>query len=364
MFVATIRGWTAVRPNAWSSAGSRGRFARRADRPPPPGLRAALGGGAQLHGDLPGRGDDATALLRRRLLRRRAGRPARRHRGAPRPASQNTCSALQAPRGLSLGQFAVEPAIKGRGVGSRASRAARGRGASPARHRTRVRHRRTGRAPRLLLHLARLSTRRPDPLGRQDLRQRPALEAAPAGATRGLAGGWTAYRRRGRRGDRHSAGSDSGPKPRYPGPPAPFCGARVRLRVKDIDFERKEILIRDGKGAKDRVTMLPVTLADLLQRHLQTVKALHDADLQAGYGSVYLPNALERKYPNASREWGWQYVFPATQVSVDPRSGISRRHHLDEKGLQRAMKQAVRDSGLVKPATPHTLTPFLCHAFA
>jgi len=135
---------------------------------------------------------------------------------------------------------------------------------------------------------------------------------------------------------------------------------RVRLRFKDIDFERKEILIRDGKGTKDRVTMLPVTLADLLQRHLQTVKALHDDDLQAGYGNVYLPNALERKYPNASREWAWQYVFPATQVSVDPRSGITRRHHLDEKGLQRAMKQAVRDSGLVKPATPHTLR----HSFA
>jgi len=134
----------------------------------------------------------------------------------------------------------------------------------------------------------------------------------------------------------------------------------MRLRVKDIDFERKEILIRDGKGAKDRVTMLPVTLADLLQRHLQTVKALHDDDLQAGYGNVYLPNALERKYPNASREWAWQYVFPATQVSVDPRSGITRRHHLDEKGLQRAMKQAVRDCGLVKPATPHTLR----HSFA
>ena len=134
----------------------------------------------------------------------------------------------------------------------------------------------------------------------------------------------------------------------------------MRLRVKDIDFERKEILIRDGKGAKDRVTMLPVSLVDLLQRHLQAVKTLHDADLHAGYGSVYLPNALERKYPNAAREWAWQYVFPATQVSVDPRSGITRRHHLDEKGLQRAMKQAVRDSGLVKPATPHTLR----HSFA
>lgn len=88
---------------------------------------------------------------------------------------------------------------------------------------------------------------------------------------------------------------------------------------------------------------------------IQTVKAFHRADLQVGYGNVYLPNALERKYPNASREWAWQYVFSATQVSVDPRSGITRRHYLDEKGLQRAMKQAVRDSGLVKPATQHTL---------
>jgi integron integrase len=134
----------------------------------------------------------------------------------------------------------------------------------------------------------------------------------------------------------------------------------MRLRIKDIEFERKEIVIRDGKGFKDRVTMLPIALIEPLQSHLAPVKTLHEADVRAGYGSVYLPYALERKYPNADREWGWQYVFPATQVSVDPRSGKRRRHHLDEKGLQRAMKQAVRDAGLAKPATPHTLR----HSFA
>ncbi len=106
--------------------------------------------------------------------------------------------------------------------------------------------------------------------------------------------------------------------------------------------------------------MLPVSLIEPLQSHLAQVKSLHEADVRAGYGSVYLPDALERKYPNAEREWGWQYVFPATQVSLDPRSGKSRRHHLDEKVLQRAMKQAVRDAGIVKPATPHTLR----HSFA
>lgn len=134
----------------------------------------------------------------------------------------------------------------------------------------------------------------------------------------------------------------------------------MRLRIKDIDFERKEILVRDGKGSKDRVTILPEAAIEPLRLHLQTVKARHEADLQAGYGTVYLPDALERKYPNANREWGWQYVFPATQRSVDPRSGVTRRHHLDEKGLQRAMKQAVRDCNLTKPATPHTLR----HSFA
>lgn len=134
----------------------------------------------------------------------------------------------------------------------------------------------------------------------------------------------------------------------------------LRLRVKDLDFERREILVREGKGAKDRVTMLPATLIEPLTNHLSRVKALHEEDLRQGYGAVYLPNALERKYPNAHRDWVWQYVFPSRQLSVDPRSGITRRHHADEKGIQRAMQQAVRDAGLTKPATPHTLR----HSFA
>jgi integron integrase len=134
----------------------------------------------------------------------------------------------------------------------------------------------------------------------------------------------------------------------------------LRLRVKDIDFERREVLVRDGKGGKDRLTPLPTVLIEPLRNHLARVKTLHDKDLQAGYGAVYLPNALERKYPNANREWGWQYVFPSRQLSVDPRSGVTRRHHADEKGVQRAMQQAVRDAGLTKSATPHTLR----HSFA
>lgn len=134
----------------------------------------------------------------------------------------------------------------------------------------------------------------------------------------------------------------------------------ARLRVKDIDFERREILVRDGKGGKDRVTPLPATLIEPLQNHLARVKTLHAEDLKAGYGAVHLPYALARKYPNAEREWGWQYVFPSRRLSVDPRSGVTRRHHADEKGVQRAIKQAVRDTGLAKPATPHTLR----HSFA
>jgi integron integrase len=134
----------------------------------------------------------------------------------------------------------------------------------------------------------------------------------------------------------------------------------LRLRVKDVDFAKREIIVRDGKGFKDRVTMLPGSLAAPLQTHLTKVRALHEEDLRAGYGAVYLPYALERKYPNAAREWGWQYIFPSAKLSVDPRSGVTRRHHLDEKGIQRAIRQAARATGVVKPASPHTLR----HSFA
>jgi integron integrase len=134
----------------------------------------------------------------------------------------------------------------------------------------------------------------------------------------------------------------------------------VRLRVKDVDFARHEILVREGKGFKDRVTMLPESVTAALKAHMAKVKTLHEEDLALGYGEVYLPFALDKKYPNAGREWGWQYIFPSKNRSVDPRSGKTRRHHVDEKGVQRAVKQAVRDAGLVKPATPHTLR----HSFA
>lgn len=134
----------------------------------------------------------------------------------------------------------------------------------------------------------------------------------------------------------------------------------VRLRIKDVDFERAEILLRDGKGAKDRVTMLPESLVMPLQAHLRVRRQIHEEDIRQGMAAVYLPDALERKYPNAATEWGWQYVFVAGRYSVDPRSGVERRHHIDEKLLQRAMKQAVLAIGLSKPATPHTLR----HSFA
>lgn len=134
----------------------------------------------------------------------------------------------------------------------------------------------------------------------------------------------------------------------------------LRLRVKDVDFARKEILVRDGKGFKDRVTMLPVALSVPLRTHLEWVRELHRQDLAEGYGAVHLPYALERKYPGAARDWGWQYVFPAAKLSVDPRSDETRRHHVQDQALQRAIKQAVRDADLTKPATPHTLR----HSFA
>jgi integron integrase len=134
----------------------------------------------------------------------------------------------------------------------------------------------------------------------------------------------------------------------------------LRLRVKDLDFERRAIIVRDGKGAQDRVTMLPDSLIPLLQEHLQRVKALYEHDLVRGYGSVYVPDALARKYPNANREWGWQYVFPSSRLSRDPRSGVTRRHHRHESSLQKAVKEAARLAGIVKPVGPHTLR----HCFA
>ena len=134
----------------------------------------------------------------------------------------------------------------------------------------------------------------------------------------------------------------------------------VRLRIKDVEFSRRELVVREGKGGKDRVTMLPDRLVEPLRNHLVSVKRIHEADLEAGHGEVYLPFALERKYPQAGRQWGWQYVFPSHRLSLDPRANQVRRHHIDEKGVQRAMKEAVRDAGVVKPATPHTLR----HSFA
>ena len=134
----------------------------------------------------------------------------------------------------------------------------------------------------------------------------------------------------------------------------------VRLRVKDLLFEENQILVRDGKGFKDRVTLLPSSVKAELAAHLERVKLLHQSDLKAGAGEVYLPYALARKYPQAAREWGWQYVFPAIHLSQDPRSGKMRRHHASETSLQRAVKEAVRLAGIVKPASCHSLQ----HSFA
>jgi integron integrase len=134
----------------------------------------------------------------------------------------------------------------------------------------------------------------------------------------------------------------------------------VRLRVKEVDFDYHQILVRDGKGAKDRVTMLPHIVEEPLRQQVQKVRFLHEKDLAEGFGEVYLPYALERKYPNASKELGWQYVFPARNRSVDPRSGKTMRHHLDEKSLQRAVKKAVLAAGVNKQGSCHTFR----HSFA
>jgi integron integrase len=142
------------------------------------------------------------------------------------------------------------------------------------------------------------------------------------------------------------------------------AGLRVlecaRLRVKDVDFDRRAIVVRDGKGLKDRVTLLPESLREPLGEHVERVRRQHQRDLARGLGSVELPTAIERKYPRAPWQWGWQWVFPATRFYRDPATGRQRRHHLHESVLQKAMKSAVRSAGLAKPATCHTLR----HSFA
>ncbi len=134
----------------------------------------------------------------------------------------------------------------------------------------------------------------------------------------------------------------------------------VRLRVKDLDFDQGLVIVREGKGGRDRSTLLPRVLMPELRDHLERVRALHQEDLRIGHGDTYLPQALAVKYPKAGREWGWQYVFPAKGLSVDPRSGKVRRHHVGDRVLQMAMRQAVARAGIAKPATVHTLR----HSFA
>jgi integron integrase len=134
----------------------------------------------------------------------------------------------------------------------------------------------------------------------------------------------------------------------------------LMLRVKDLDFARNEITVRDGKGQKDRITMLPEVVKEPLLRHLQRVRRLHERDLDQGAGRAPLPDAMNRKYPNADREWGWQWVFPATSLYFDSEAGMERRHHLHESVVQKSMKQAVREAGITKPASCHSLR----HSFA
>jgi integron integrase len=134
----------------------------------------------------------------------------------------------------------------------------------------------------------------------------------------------------------------------------------LRMRVKDVDFERRTITLRDTKSDRDRVTVLPQGVIEPLKLHLQKVRAQYDEDLSYGRADVELPYALAEKYPNAGREWGWQYVFPASGFSRDPRSGVVRRHHLYETSVQKAVSKSARDAGIVKPCGPHTFR----HSFA
>lgn len=134
----------------------------------------------------------------------------------------------------------------------------------------------------------------------------------------------------------------------------------LRLRVHDVDFEMNQILVRDGKGQKDRYTVLPEVLKRSFREHLAKAKMIHETDLKKGFGRVILPGGLERKYPNADREWGWQWVFPATSRSWDEAAKTERRHHLHETAVQRAVRTARQKAGIAKPATCHTLR----HSFA
>ncbi len=134
----------------------------------------------------------------------------------------------------------------------------------------------------------------------------------------------------------------------------------VRLRVKDLDFDRHEVTVREGKGGKDRVTMLPLSLTAPLSQHLERMRALYEGDRAADLPGVFMPDALERKYPNAGKTWPWFWVFPSASISIDSATGIRRRHHAHEQSLQRALKRAVSMAGISKPATSHTLR----HSFA
>lgn len=134
----------------------------------------------------------------------------------------------------------------------------------------------------------------------------------------------------------------------------------ARLRVQDVDFDSNLIFIRSSKGDKDRTTVLPETVKDKLREHLMEVKTLHEKDLKNGYGEVWLPFTLERKYPNAVKEFGWQYAFPSAKLSIDPACGKIRRFHMSEKTIQIAMTDSVRKAGIIKHATIHSLR----HSFA
>jgi len=134
----------------------------------------------------------------------------------------------------------------------------------------------------------------------------------------------------------------------------------LQLRVKDVEFEQRQIIVRDGKGAKDRVTVLPEAIVDPLQQHLQAVKLQHERAVLMGFGGVELPFAIERKYPRAHLDWGWQYVFPARAPSRDPRTGAWRRHHVFPDTVQKRVKRAVRAANIDKPASCHTFR----HSFA